>query len=218
MALVFYHGHGSPYSWRVWLAIEHKQIPHEVKILSFSEGDTRKPAFIAVNPRHQVPAISDDGFNLWESAVIPEYLEDRHPAKTAATSLFPGDAQERARIRLLVREIDTYLWSNGVSPLADELLFRKTGEPDLDKMAAAKKEVQHELDYLAKALRGDYFSGATPCVADFALYPLMGYLARMDFRKPGHDLVALMPAPIAAWKKRIEALPFFDKTYPPHWR
>ena len=24
MALDFYHGHGSPFSWRVWLALEHK--------------------------------------------------------------------------------------------------------------------------------------------------------------------------------------------------
>ncbi|MEO7743285.1 MAG: glutathione S-transferase N-terminal domain-containing protein [Usitatibacter sp.] len=25
MAIEFYHGHGSPYSWRVWLVLEHKQ-------------------------------------------------------------------------------------------------------------------------------------------------------------------------------------------------
>jgi len=23
---------------------------------------------------------------------------------------------------------------------------------------------------------------------------------------------------IAAWMKRIEALPYYDKTYPPHWK
>jgi glutathione S-transferase len=218
MALVFYHGHGSPYSWRVWLSLEHKQIPHEVKVLSFSEGDTKKPEFIAVNPRHQVPAISDDGFNLWESSVIPEYLEDKYPSQNPATSLFPGDAQSRARIRRLTREIDAYLWAEGVSILADELFFKKTGDPDLEKMAAAKQEVARELEFLAKELRGDFFAGATPSAADFALFPAMGYLARMDFRKPGHNLVALMPAAIAAWKKRIEALPYFDKTFPPHWR
>ena len=217
MALVFYHGHGSPYSWRVWLALEHKKIPYEVKILSFSEGDTRKPEFVAINPRHQVPAISDDGFNVWESAVIPEYLEDRYPAQGPATSLFPGDAKERARVRRLTREIDAYLWNDGVSVLADEL-FSKKPEPDQEKIASAKKVVGHELVYIANELRADFLGGANPCIADFALYPLTGYLARMDFRKPGHDLVALMPAPIAAWKKRIEALPYFDKTFPPHWR
>lgn len=217
MALVFYHGHGSPYSWRVWLALLHKKIPFELKVLSFSEGDTRKPEFIAINPRHQVPAVSDDGFNVWESAVIPEYLEDRYPAQSPATNLFPGDVKERTRIRRLTREIDAYLWNDGVSVLADEL-FSKKPEPDAEKISAAKKEAERELAYLAGELRADYFGGATPCIADFALYPLTGYLARMEFRKPGHDLVALMPPAIAAWKKRIEALPYFDQTFPPHWR
>ena len=51
MALDFYHGHGSPFSWRVHLALEHKKIPHILKVLSFQNQDTKKPEFKAVNPR-----------------------------------------------------------------------------------------------------------------------------------------------------------------------
>ena len=29
--------------------------------------------------------------------------------------------------------------------------------------------------------------------------------------------MALLPPPLRAWKARIEALPYFDKTIPPHW-
>ena len=43
MALDFYHGHGSPYGWRVWLALEFKKIPYNLKVLSFQAGDTTKP-------------------------------------------------------------------------------------------------------------------------------------------------------------------------------
>ena len=46
MALDFYHGHGSPYSWRVWLALELNAIPYELKLMSFQAGDTRKPVFV----------------------------------------------------------------------------------------------------------------------------------------------------------------------------
>jgi hypothetical protein len=28
----------------------------------------------------------------------------------------------------------------------------------------------------------------------------------------------LVPLGLADWAARIEALPFFDKTFPPHWR
>ena len=49
MALTLYYGSGSPYAWRVQLALECKAIAYERKVLSFSAGDTRKPEFIALN-------------------------------------------------------------------------------------------------------------------------------------------------------------------------
>src|SRR5215813_10838125 len=101
MALTFYYGSGSPYAWKVWLALEHKAIPYELKVLSFDKGDTKAPAFRAVNPRGKVPTIVDDGFALWESGVIMEYLEEKYPQKP----LLPKDAKARATVRRLATEI-----------------------------------------------------------------------------------------------------------------
>jgi len=77
MALDFYYASGSPYAWRVWLALEHKRIPYNWKLLSFDAGDLQKSSFHAINPREKVPAIVDDGFALYESSAILEYLEDK---------------------------------------------------------------------------------------------------------------------------------------------
>ena len=44
MAIEFYHGHGSPFSWRVWLALEAKGIPYDLKVLSFQNEDTKRTA------------------------------------------------------------------------------------------------------------------------------------------------------------------------------
>ena len=41
MALTFYYGSGSPYAWKVWLALEHKGVPYEGKRLSFDNKDTK---------------------------------------------------------------------------------------------------------------------------------------------------------------------------------
>jgi hypothetical protein len=35
---------------------------------------------------------------------------------------------------------------------------------------------------------------------------------------PDFDPAALLPPPLAAWKARIEALPYLDLTIPPHWK
>ena len=107
MALTFYYGSGSPFAWRVWLALEHKQIAYELKVLSFDRGDTRTPEFLAVNPRGRVPTIVHDGFKLWESLAILEYLEECFPQKP----LLAADAKTRATTRRLMIEADGDLYT-----------------------------------------------------------------------------------------------------------
>jgi len=218
MALAFYHGHGSPYSWRVWLALEHKRVAYELKVLSFADGDTKKPEFVAINPRHHVPTIVDDGFALWESGAILEYLEERFASKDAATSLYPGDVRERGRIRRLVREIESYLDAEGLDPIFMEHFFKDGAAPDAQKTAKGRERLGEEMEYLARELRGRFLAGDTPTAADFVLYPEYAYVKRITFRKPELKLTDLVPAPLAEWGKRVEALPYFDKTFPPHWR
>src|SRR6202158_863977 len=120
MALTFYYGSGSPYAWKVWLVLEHKNIPYEFRLLSFDKDETKAPAFLAVNPRGQVPTIVDDGFALWESAVIAEYLEDRYPQKP----LLPSEAKARATARRMATEAQDYL-AKAVGGLTEMTLFRK---------------------------------------------------------------------------------------------
>jgi glutathione S-transferase len=217
MALDFYHGHGSPFGWRVWLALEHKRIPYKLKILSFADGDTKKPEFVAINPRHQVPTIVDDGFAMWESNAILEYLEERFPGD-AQTNLFPGDVRNRARIRRLMCEVESYVGAEAISPITDEYFGKGNEAPDPARVTKAREALGRELGTFAGELRGDYLAGGTPSAADFALYPYLGYVRRITFRKPETNLTELVPAPLAAWGARIESMPFYDKTYPPHWR
>lgn len=215
MALDFYHGHGSPYSWRVWLALEHKAILYDLKVLSFSARDTTKPEFVALNPRHQVPTIVDDGFALWESMAILEYLDE---CFASGQRLFPEDVKERARVRRLAQEAASYVGTEAIDPVMDELLFKDGAAPDMERVAKGRDKLREELEYFARELRGDFLAGNAPSAADFVLYPYMGYVKRITFRKPESRLTEVVPAMIDAWAKRIEALPYFDKTFPPHWR
>jgi glutathione S-transferase len=215
MALTFFHGHGSPYSWRVWLALEHLGLPYELKVLSFSEKDQLKPEFVALNPRHQVPTIVHEGFALWESLAILGYLDEI----AGGHRLFPGTAQERARLWRLVREDEEHLDGKGLTPIYDELYKKAEGvAPDEARLEAGRKKLREELDYFGRELRGAYLAGEAPSAADFVLYPDVAYVKRIALKKPQSKLEGILPPPIAQWASRIEALPYFEKTFPPHWR
>jgi glutathione S-transferase len=214
VALTLYYGSGSPFAWRAQFALEHKALPYELKVLSFSAGDTRKPEFIALNPRHQVPVLTDGDFTLYESNAIVEYIDEAFPGRGAP--LFPGDAKARAFIRRLILEVDNY-YNAASTPLLEQALWKKPEERDAKAIATSRQAVIDELGNFAKAMRGDYLAGPLSA-ADFALYPLVALLKRAQMKLPDVDADGMLPPAIRAWKTRIEALPYFEKTVPPHWK
>jgi len=212
MSLTFYYGSGSPFAWKVWLVLEHKAIPYEFRLLSFDGGDTKSPEFLAVNPRGRVPTIRDDGFALWESSAIAEYLEERYPQNP----LLPKDVKARATARRLAAEADAYL-GPCVGELADLALYAKT-PPTPAEIEAAKAKVQEELVRFEAQMAGPFFLGSLS-LADFAVFSHLRLLRRIEDRKPGKGIANdRLPPKLAAWVKQIEALPYYEKTIPPHWK
>ena len=214
MALTFYYGSGSPFAWRVWLALEHKRLAYELKLMSFSAGDLKTPEYLAINPRHKVPAIVDDGFALYESAAIVEYLEDKHRAH--GDPLFPGDVRQRATVRRIIAENDNYLVQAN-ERLVEQVLFTRKEEWSEEAIAGARKDLGGELARHESVLAAGWFAGELSA-ADHAIYPVIALALRMQMRKPDLAISALIGPRLAAWMKRFEALPYFGKTYPPHWK
>ena len=214
MAIVLYYGSGSPFAWRVQLALEYKALPYDRKLLSFAAGDTRKPEFVALNPRHRVPVIVDGDFVLYESNAIVEYLDDAYPSSGAR--LFPGDPRTRALARRLIMEVDNY-FDGALDPLTTQAFTRKPEERDAQEIAKSRAAVIEEIGYFTKTMRGDFLAGPLSA-ADFAFYPYVSYLPRCELRIPDLDADGMLTPGLRAWKGRIERLPFFDKTIPPHWK
>ena len=212
--ITFYYGSGSAPAWRVWLALEHKQLPYAFKLMSFSAGDLKTPVYRALNPRGQVPLIVDDGFALAESNAIVEYLDEQYPA---TPRLFLGNTKQRASVRRWVSEIDSNFGS-ALAKLTGWVMWTPKENWKQDRIDEARQAVLDELDFIAGHMAGDFLAGNHLTAADFALYPQVATLARCDLRNPALGMVAARPARIAAWAKRIEALPYFGKTIPPHWK
>jgi glutathione S-transferase len=213
MAVTFYYASGSPYAWRVWLALEHKGIPHDFKLLSFDAGDLRKPEFLALNPRHRVPVLVDDGFALSESAAILEYVDERWPSEPR---LFDADMRRRAVQRRMVREADEYV-ADLLETLAEAILFTPAERRSADEISILAGKLGKELALWEAALSGDYLTGALSA-ADLTLYPMLALILRMDSRHPPLGAARLLGPRLAAWSARMQTLPIVSRTWPPHWK
>ncbi|HEX8010127.1 MAG TPA: glutathione S-transferase family protein [Casimicrobiaceae bacterium] len=214
MSITLYYGSGSPYAWRAQLALEHKALPYERKVLSFSAGDTRKPEFIALNPRHRVPTLVDGDFVIYESNAIIAYLDAAYPGRGAP--LFPGDARSQATVWRLMMEVDNYVLE-ATDLVGDYAFYTKPEDRNPQKLAEARKAVAEEFALMSTYLKGDFLVGPLSA-ADFSLYPAVAFIYRARVKLPDFDADGLLTPELRAWKARIEALPYFDKTVPPHWK
>jgi len=211
MSITFYAGSGSTPSWKVWLSLEHKQVPYELKVLSFQAREHKQPEFLAVNPRGRVPTIVDGDFALWESTAIVEYLEDRYPERP----LLPRDPRERARVRRIALEADFEL-DAAMDEMARATFRAPGGARDPALLERGRTAAQAFIARVEEDVRGPFFAGAEPGMADFTAYPMLAMIRRTAARFDA-GAVAFGPR-LAALMEQVEGLPYFERTYPPHWR
>ncbi|MDR0237150.1 glutathione S-transferase family protein [Acinetobacter sp.] len=94
----------STWSMRPWLVIEHFKIPFKEHLIPFDHFDLDsqfKQHILKINPTGKVPALVDDGFLIWDSLAICEYLTEKFPEK----QLWPQEIKQRARARSMSAEM-----------------------------------------------------------------------------------------------------------------
>ena len=65
----------SPRSFKVLWAANQLGVEYEFKLVDFSKQGQKAPEFLALNPNGKAPVLEHDGYALWESNAIVEYLE-----------------------------------------------------------------------------------------------------------------------------------------------
>lgn len=219
MALEVFWGSGSGPSWRVLLALAIKSVPYESHLLSFSKGEHKSPEVLAMSPRGKVPVIRDGAFHLSESLAILAYLERKHPSPP----LFGETPEEAGNVHRVIMEHECYGLA-AISAFARPLLFGKL-DSQRDQVILAIDGARAELASLESELATRPFLATSKIsAADVFVYPQIKTLERA-FGKPGADELEHGLGPLretfpklAAWCGRVEALPGYDATYPPHWR
>jgi glutathione S-transferase len=212
MAVTLYTMSGSPYGWRVWLALVHKGIPHEIVTMSYDAGDFAAPGFAALNPRRRVPVIDHDGFVLYESAAILEYIAEAWPGEPP---LFSPDLRQRAIERRLIREADQY-FAEQLEHLVQAVFYTPPERRVQATVDAAWDGMRRELALWESLLRGPFLGGPLSA-ADFTLFPEIALGFRIAERNPGLVSGDLLGPGLAAWYGRMLSLPVVRSTWPPHW-
>jgi glutathione S-transferase len=219
MALEVYWASGSPFSWRVLLTLAVKQLPYQSKLLTFSKREHKSPEYLALNPRGKVPTLKDGDFLLYESLAIMVYLDSEYPERP----IFGRTPQETGAIWRLVSEDISYL-CDPIGKVIGPLFFGSASEKESEIRAAATTVYDELAQLEAVVAKSPWLAGAAISAADIVVFPWIQSLLRAAAKEAAKPLnLEFLPFGVryphlAAWVKRIETIPGYERTYPPHWK
>ena len=172
----------SPRAFKVLFAAHQLGVAYELRIVDLTKGEQKAPGFLALNPNGRMPVLDDDGFILWESNAIVEYL-------AARAGVLPKDAKERLAVTKWL-----YWEANHWDPTCAVFVFERLVKPlfglgetsqseiarattTLERVAGVLNEQLEKHRYVAgDALTiADVAIGASLCVAERVNYPLENY-------------------------------------------
>jgi glutathione S-transferase len=191
----------STYSRRVRIACLEKGIKVDLVELDMVKGAHRAPDYLRLNPYGRVPTLEEDGFVVYESTAILEYLEATHPTPP----LVPADARGRALVSMHMKLCDIQLArQTGI------IIFPKRFLPkerwDEAAMAQAKKEIEKHLAILEQQLAGkQWMVGDRYSLVEVCYAPFVEFFPLMEVTPPGA---------VAAWTARMLERPSARETKP----
>jgi glutathione S-transferase len=168
------------------LGLEYEKVP-----VDLGSGENRKPEFLRLNPRGQVPTLIDGDITVWDSQAILVYLALRY----GAGEWLPTDT---------VAMTEVMQW---LAVSENELLFGMARSRQTKKMNGPwPYDLVSDLGRSGLAVMNEHLEGHDwlaldrPTIADLACYP---YVA---LAHEGEISLQDYPA-VRAWMARIEALP-----------
>ncbi|KAF1989213.1 hypothetical protein K402DRAFT_391361 [Aulographum hederae CBS 113979] len=202
----------SPYTWKVRLCLNYKQIPYETKFIEYPAVNptleqlnipTNDPS-VAHGYKYSIPcARLPDGTYTMDSIAICRRLETFYPPiPTLSPPSLRFDDPITEKITKLVNDFDGPLAPNFMFPCSEILnaesrkYFDQKRSADYGKSlkalldedggekawAKAKPAMDGIAELLQKNDRGPFLLGFAPCYADFIIVAFIEFLRRLDER------------------------------------
>jgi glutathione S-transferase len=187
----------SSHSRKVRAALIEKGLEFERVIVDLSKREQKNSEYLKIHPFGTVPALDDEGFIVYDSTIINEYLEDEYPYP----ALMPKDSEGRARARLMED-----LRDNHFNPAAGQLnreLRKPEGDRDQQLIEQARAKINDCFDRLEHELQGREYLAGEFSLADIAFYPNIDTLDRIQVQvDPKYKNVL-------SWIARLKGRPSF---------
>ncbi len=198
-----YHHPFSFNARRAVMTALHLASPVELVFVDLQKGEQRQPQFLKLNPNHRVPVLEDDGFVLWESHAIMQYLADKTPRQT----LYPAQTRARADVNRwlfwcgqhLSPAIGILNWENVIKAML------RLGAADPAELRRGEQLVREFAGVLDAHLAGrDWICGDALSLADIAI--AAPFAATVPAKLPVDDLGHLQRwfagvQKLEAWKR-----------------
>jgi len=195
-----YHFPASTNSRKVRILLIEKGLEFERINVDLTKKEQKKPEYLKINPFGQVPALDDDGFIVYDSTIINEYLEDEYPHPP----LLPNDSDGRARARLMEDFRDIHFTPHFVEIIHE--IRKPEAERDQKVIQNAKGIITQCFDRIERELEGrDYLAG-TFSLADISYMPNIALLERLEIP------VDAKYKNMRAWIGRLKARPSFAES------
>lgn len=196
-----YSGPLSLFTAKVRIALDEKQVAYERIEVGWSLAsryEPHHPVVLRHNPKKQVPLLVDGEVAVYDSTLIFEYLEDRHPEPP----LMPRDVAGRARCRRLEAYADEIFFAPLWSVIEETLYPAPSAGRDAARLAAARAQLASHYAWLDAEL-GDraWFCGDVFSFADVALVVMIRAASGLG-AVPGAE-----HARLASWYERTLARP-----------
>ncbi len=192
-----YHFPLSTNSRKVRIVLLEKGLEFERVPVDLSKREQKNPEYLKVHPYGQVPALDDDGFIVYDSTVINEYLEDEYPIP----ALLPSDSESKARARLMEDFRDNYFNPPFVEIIHE--IRKPEGQKDPQLIERCKADIIKCFDRIEQELTGREYLARVFSLADIAFMSNLDALER--FQIPVDPKYKNM----RAWMERLKARPSY---------
>ncbi|MDQ0035167.1 GST-like protein [Variovorax boronicumulans] len=186
------------------LALGHTGAEYDAWLIRISEGDQFGSGFVAVNPNSKIPALMDRSsatpIRVFESGAILQYLAEKF-----GNAFFPTEPAARAEC------LSWLFWQMGSAPylgggFGHFYAYAPTKiEYAIDRFAM---EVKRQLDVLDRRLaERRYLAGDDYTIADIAVWPWYGALAKGQLYESGEFLQVSEYKNVRRWSDEIAQRP-----------